>query len=642
MSDLNRVAICIIVLSGLLVVTARVDAQNVLGDGRLLDGNLRVGSGGINGAIRQRDFEARNHLITGNVTGLGYFRDEVEYTAPQDFRDKTSSEELFRFRARSISPNGPLPGELSSTVVHDASAPHSFFRTFSSSGPDVLREGMSYQSLGQIDSRENGLYRAFDLGRDARSSSLGVYRHVPDTFGIPPMRNGRDLKPTFSPLTGVRSWGQDPSMRLGLYDKLPGVPSPDARASQARGTASPADVGSESRLDNRLNLSWRDETAAIPRPSLLLGTQLDDRLRPLGMPEDTNWNNETLVQIEQQLLVDRMSTSQMTGSDDVYLNILTQIRNQRLAAVGINGSDGGSQGVQLPDLAVQIPNYAPEAMANLTLSQGGLELSAAPASGTGGSGTDPIRSGLIVDPDERLKVLNEEAARLGVTIDDDRSQSELSSELDAELSAAVAPPLPDLARQSKEDFQELDKLLNALSMDLPNLKTFAGEQQTRINSLLREAEQLMADERYFDAEETYRLVLIGAPRHPMSRVGVIHAQLGAGMIRSAGFNLRTLFEQHPELIATRYGGDLLPKRERLQWVRQEIQKMIERTKRHHPAILLAYLGYQVRQPELIRNGLDLANARSPLDPLLVLLRRLWLNEKPADRSQRSEVRGQNQ
>ena len=170
-------------------------------------------------------------------------------------------------------------------------------------------------------------------------------------------------------------------------------------------------------------------------------------------------------------------------------------------------------------------------------------------------------------------------------------------------------------------------MIKTLDYELPSLETLAGQQKTRINRLMREAETHLINGRHFDAEENYQLVLIGMPRHPMARVGVIHAQLGAGMIRSAAVNLRVLFEQHPEMIATRYKENLLPRPERLQWVRREIEKVVRRSRQAETALLLAYLGYQTRQDDLAAYGLDLAQTRSPLDPLNILLRRIWLDQK---------------
>ena len=92
-----------------LIVAIPATAQNALGDGRTLDANPLVGSGGINSLTFGPDFAARNALITGNVVGGRGFRETVGYTAANDFRDETvGSDDLFRFRADSAMSNPVL------------------------------------------------------------------------------------------------------------------------------------------------------------------------------------------------------------------------------------------------------------------------------------------------------------------------------------------------------------------------------------------------------------------------------------------------------------------------------------------------------------------------------------------------------
>ena len=102
------------------------------------------------------------------------------------------------------------------------------------------------------------------------------------------------------------------------------------------------------------------------------------------------------------------------------------------------------------------------------------------------------------------------------------------------------------------------------------------------------------------------------------------------MIRAASFNLRQLFEEHPELIATRYGQRLLPPGERLVWLQAELQRSIDASGANAPSsIMMAYLGHQVESRQLVRYGLALAHEAQPDDALLPLLKRIWLND-PAD------------
>ncbi|HEX7009378.1 MAG TPA: hypothetical protein VF184_05320, partial [Phycisphaeraceae bacterium] len=184
----------------------------------------------------------------------------------------------------------------------------------------------------------------------------------------------------------------------------------------------------------------------------------------------------------------------------------------------------------------------------------------------------------------------------------------------------------------------LEDLMSRLDYDLPPMQTLAGASDTRFNELMRQAESELAASNYLAAEQFYRRAILEQPDRPLAQVGLIHAQLGAGMVRSAAFNLRRLFEEHPELIAARYEAHLLPSASRMQWIQGELQRMMSGTMDSpaDPALMLAYVGYQAGSRPLVRYGLATAQARSPRDPLLPLLRRIWLEESPGDQGASSE------
>jgi hypothetical protein len=50
---------------------------------------------------------------------------------------------------------------------------------------------------------------------------------------------------------------------------------------------------------------------------------------------------------------------------------------------------------------------------------------------------------------------------------------------------------------------------------------------------------------------------------------------------------------------------------------------------YESALMLAYIGYQADEDGLTRFGLDLAGERTTNDPLVAVLREIWL-EKPAE------------
>lgn len=173
---------------------------------------------------------------------------------------------------------------------------------------------------------------------------------------------------------------------------------------------------------------------------------------------------------------------------------------------------------------------------------------------------------------------------------------------------------------------EVRGVMDQLNYDLPRLETLAANKQTRVANLTREAEAALAAGKYLTSESRYRQLILDVKDDPLPRVGLVHAQLGAGMFRSAGMNLRALFVQHPELIAARYDEKLLPPRDRLQWVQRELQTVISQGEGGKDApLLMAYLGYQAGSRQLVRYGMALAQAESPRDPMLAVIREVWLD-----------------
>src|SRR6185295_13841887 len=86
-----------------------------------------------------------------------------------------------------------------------------------------------------------------------------------------------------------------------------------------------------------------------------------------------------------------------------------------------------------------------------------------------------------------------------------------------------------------------------------------------------------------------------------------------------------LYIRHPEMITVRYQENLLIGPERLKWVRKQLDDMLTATKGYEAGMVLAYLGYQYDNPLLIVYGLDQAQAVAPDEPLMPVLRKLWLN-----------------
>ena len=156
------------------------------------------------------------------------------------------------------------------------------------------------------------------------------------------------------------------------------------------------------------------------------------------------------------------------------------------------------------------------------------------------------------------------------------------------------------------------------------------------------AERLFKDGRYFDAEARFTAALSVRPGDPTARVGRVHAQIGAGLLLSAGQNLRMLLRDHPELATMIYDEALLPEAKRLGMAEDAMRDQfgVVGPVANEAALLLAYTGYQRGNEAQVREGLDwLSTTEAPdaggaiiqkvPDPIADLLRGVWLEEPPA-------------
>ena len=173
--------------------------------------------------------------------------------------------------------------------------------------------------------------------------------------------------------------------------------------------------------------------------------------------------------------------------------------------------------------------------------------------------------------------------------------------------------------------KSMQNLIKAIDLSYIELSSFSGKsKKDYINGWLKTAENLMAEEDYFRAQKIYHSILIVKPGHPLARVGIIHAQLGSGMVRSAVYNLRKLFVDHPELLKIKYKGSVIPTDQRMKEVRVNLEKLVKISRTNDAAIALAYIAFQGNSPKLISYALDIAQTQNPKDTLVFLLRKLWV------------------
>ncbi len=177
--------------------------------------------------------------------------------------------------------------------------------------------------------------------------------------------------------------------------------------------------------------------------------------------------------------------------------------------------------------------------------------------------------------------------------------------------------------------------VNAYLVQNPNPGDLFGEH-------IKEGESMIAARQYFDAEERFARALAMRPGDVSAMAGRVHAELGAGLFLSAAMNLRQLFQQRPEAMATRYTGNTVPDPERMKLLKIELGGLLDDSanKRRLPspeaALLLAYVGYQTADRAAIERGLRVLDAERTAqaealgepppapNPLVSVLRAAWL------------------
>lgn len=222
----------------LSAVAGSAFGQDALGDGRRLDANQRIGSGGVNSAVRA-DFSAANALraaiVTGNAPGGLSFRGDVGYAAPREFRGELGSDDLFEFRRDS------LYSGLSGQGIRGTDAlQYQFALTTGSRPPRTLAGPLSVsRDSGGLRAQVDSAMPTSGVSTDITTGGGSALTRVPPTefvtdrgFGLWQLRSsagyvtdrsiaesmvggfetqeGRTIGVTASPLGGVRTFDVSP------------------------------------------------------------------------------------------------------------------------------------------------------------------------------------------------------------------------------------------------------------------------------------------------------------------------------------------------------------------------------------------------------------------------------------------------
>ena len=282
--------------------TPRALAQNALGDGRALDANLGVNSGGYNQAPAsfRSELEIRNAIVTGNVPGGFAFRGEVGYTAANDFRGALGSNDIYAYQRDSFysglaTRNLAGLASLQSPLVYSVAGQSAGFF----GGPLIIDRSGSHESVPMATTPVGGAMIQSDaygnIAGTMRSPSLQVLRiaEQAETIAVSTGRSEGDrMVVSASALLGIKALPTssivlDAAARYAEPQPLPDYASPWGQPSESESTSetpgmsipiSPhqrilsAIAGDESRV-----VRTREDTRIIP------GTTLQPQPQPEGL-----------------------------------------------------------------------------------------------------------------------------------------------------------------------------------------------------------------------------------------------------------------------------------------------------------------------------------------------------------------------
>lgn len=150
---------------------------------------------------------------------------------------------------------------------------------------------------------------------------------------------------------------------------------------------------------------------------------------------------------------------------------------------------------------------------------------------------------------------------------------------------------------------------------------------------MSQGQRSLAEGNYFDAEARFALALSIRPGDPTAAIARVHAQIGAGLSLSASANLRETFTQNPTMTTARYAPGLIPPDARLRDSAERLRALSDGSglRARQSALVLAYVGYHLRDDALVKQGLDRLELESE-DRLAALLRLVWLDRTPLEQA----------
>jgi hypothetical protein len=574
-------------------------AQDALGDGRILEKDLRVnGVGQTSSGLAPRanfrnEVQARNAAVTGNAPNGRSLRINSPYSAPNDFRGRLGTDDLFSFQRDSLASTAPYRGQQ-------------YLNTFTGGIWKPATRLDTYGAASELPKYGNDIGKKPALPYSRQRNNANPDFAGDSTVNQSQTTNGKDTGPVVdNPVGTLRSTGAFQST-LGLNQAVVGYQRN-------------AGVTSRVTASGLLGLRLRDRE--IDRPTERQVADAD--LQP------TASQAMGLDASQQRLNTSAASNGFKTTYDDLKVRLTTDTAKNattppRLQPAGTppDKSDKATDkqpdnpsGKPGADAAPKIPTTWEERMQQLrgdiakakadNAKKAAEKPKTAGPKGTGTTDQQRVNEKNGVKPDETAP---DGTPRPGAPKDDKKKRS----------MAGLDEETLEIIRKAGAE-----------------AKTYsAGNPNSAFENHLKVGEDALAKGRYFDAEERFSRALALRPGDATVQAARLNAQIGAGLYVSAASNLRLLYEAHPEVIGMRYTGSTVPGQDRLKATIGEMRENIAKAKREgmpppdEAAMLLAYLGYQTADAAATREGIaalrETKNGAS--DPLVPLLDGVWISK----------------
>ncbi len=535
--------------------------QTAAGDGHALDANHATGASRQNTARQRFSLnDLNNAIVTGNVAGGKGFRGDLGYSAAGDFRGATGSNDLF-----SLSSNSYLPG-----LIYQRTG---FLQVPSSRTALNARYQWSLQPSNLLDRAGAGssIYSNpyAHWGGGGGSGGLGVIADPAGSLGMvqQPSRLRNSL---INKDLGQGGVSLTPQWRLALghseftLEREFELPS----AARSRTAREFFDIPT-----NPLAGFKPDSTGELRDRSVW------DDLDLFGMSRERGLNKSNINENVRGL----PNTGLERGTP-------SEQREKQEALEAEARGDGDQSNVLRPG---EDP-YA-DLLAKLIRQANAIPLEVG----------EVAYSPSMIDAMRRFneQFRKQKEAHEEVQTRDGATSSKRVDRLNQEL---VLPSLADLqAAESK------------------TLPTLSGLGNTKVAVLAQAGEAALGAEEFFKAERFFIRALDLDANNQLALAGLAHAQLGAGLYRSAAFSLRKLLTKYPEMALFEYAENLKPSPARLMDLVENLQNLQASNPVPDSGLLIAYAATLLDDQMAVSNGLRIMSESTAEDPLREFLIEAW-------------------